>query len=78
MNDIYNILLKRGLTTSQRDFSTYWLNKSPSYFATMGGASEGAMLAVMRKLFEEGRWMLAFRVAHMVLFSRRQRDEAAA
>jgi hypothetical protein len=78
MIDIYETLLKRGLTTSQRDFSTYWAGRSPSYLATTGTLSEGAMIAVFRRLMEEGRWMLAFRVAHMVLFSRRQRDEAAA
>ena len=79
MNDIYNILLKRGLTTSQRDFSTYWVGKSPSYLATTGGLSDGAMIAVFRKLIEEQRWLLAIRVAHMILFGRRrQHDEVAA
>jgi len=78
MNDIYNILLKRGLTTSQRDFSTYWVGKSPSYLATTGGLSDGAMIAVFRKLIEEGRWLLAWRVARMVLFGRRQHDDEVA
>jgi hypothetical protein len=78
MNDIYDILLKRGLTTSQRDFSTYWAGKSPSYLATTGGLSDSAMLAVFRKLIEEGRWWLAWRVARMVLFGRRQHDDEVA
>ncbi len=78
MNDIYNALLKRGLTTSQRDFSTRYAGKSPSYLATTNALSEGAMIAVFRKLIEEGRWLLAWRVARMVLFGRRQHDEAAA
>jgi hypothetical protein len=73
MKDIYELLLKRGLTTSQRDFSTYWAGKSPSYFATTGGLSEGAMIAVFRKLFEEGRWLLALRVARMVMFGPSQK-----
>jgi hypothetical protein len=68
MKEIYKILLKRGLTTSQRDFSTYWLGKSPSYYSTTGGQSDGALLAVFRKLFEERRWLLALRVARMVMF----------
>lgn len=72
MNKLYMTMLKRGLTTSQRDFSTHYLNKSPSYLATMGTLSEGAMIAVIRKLIEEGRWLLACRVAMMVLFGRRQ------
>jgi hypothetical protein len=68
MFDIYETLLQRGLTTSQRDFSTHYAGKSPSYFATTHVLSEGAMIAVFRKLLQERRWMLAIRVAHMVLF----------
>jgi len=78
MTDIYETLLKRGLTTSQRDFSTYYAGKSPSYLATTGTLSEGAMLAVFRRLVEERRWLLAMRVAHTVLFGRRHDDEVVA
>lgn len=78
MIDIYETLLKRGLTTSQRDFSTYYAGKSPSYLATTGTLSEGAMLAVFRRLVEERRWLLAMRVAHTVLFGRHHDDEVAA
>jgi hypothetical protein len=78
MIDIYETLLKRGLTTSQRDFSTYYAGKSPSYLATTGALSEAAMLAVFRRLIEERRWLLACRVAHTVLFQRGHDDEVAA
>lgn len=78
MIDIYETLLKRGLTTSQRDFSTYYAGKSPSYLATTRTLSEGAMLAVFDRLVEERRWLLACRVAHAVLFGRRHDDGAAA
>jgi hypothetical protein len=79
MNDIYETLLKRGLTTSQRDFCVHYARKSPSYLATTGALSDGAMIAVFRKLIEEGRWLLAMRVARMVLFGcRRHDDEVAA
>lgn len=78
MTDIYETLLKRGLTTSQRDFSTYYAGKSPSYLATTHTLSEAAMLSVFRRLVEERRWLLAMRVAHTVLFGRRHDDEAAA
>ena len=80
MKEIYQLLLKRGLTTSQRDFSTHYAGKSPSYLATTQSLSEGAMVAVFRKLMEEGRWLLAWRVAHMILFGRRRQhdDEVAA
>lgn len=78
MIDIYETLLKRGLTTSQRDFSTYYAGKSPSYLATTGTLSESAMLAVFRRLIDERRWLLAIRVAREVLFGRRHDDEVAA
>lgn len=76
--NIYETLLKRGLTHSQRDFSTYYAGKSPSYLATTEMLSEGAMLAVFQRLVEERHWLLALRVAHEVLFGRNYHDEAAA
>lgn len=78
MIDIYETLLKRGLTTSQHDFSTYYAGKSPSYLATTKGLSEGAMIAVFRRLIEEKHWLLAMRVARTILFGRRQDDDAVA
>jgi hypothetical protein len=71
MNDIYEALRKRGLTTSQRDFSTRYAGRSPSYLATTNALSEGAMIAVFRQLVAQRRWLLAIRVAHTVLFGRR-------
>ena len=76
--DIFATLLKHGLTTSQHDFSTYYAGKSPSYLATTKGLSEGAMIAVFRRLVEEGHWLLAARVARAILFGRRQNDDAMA
>ena len=76
--DIYSTLLKHGLTSSQHDFSTYYAGKSPSYFATTKGLSEGAKIAVFQRLVEEGHWLLAARVARAILFGRRYDDEAAA
>jgi hypothetical protein len=78
MNDIYETLRKRGLTSSRRDFSTRYAGKSPSYLATTNGLSDGAMVAVFRKLIAEGRWLLAFRVARALLFSRRLNNEVPA
>jgi hypothetical protein len=78
MIDIYETLLKRGLTTSQRDFSTYYAGKSPSYLATTGTLSEAAKIAVFHRLLDEGHWLLAFRVACSVLFGRRHNDEVVA
>ena len=70
MTDVYAILLKSGLTTSRTDFSAYWAGRAPSYLATTGALSDGAMIAVFRRLLDERRWLLAIRVAHMILFRR--------
>ena len=78
MNDIYETLLKRGLTTSQRDFSTHYACKSPSYLATTNGLSAEALVCVFRRLMEERHWLLAMRVAHTVLFCRRRHDDKVA
>ena len=77
MNDIYETLKKHGLTTSQRDFSRRWAGRSASYLATTQALSEGAMIVVFRKLLAEGRWLLALRVARMVLFGRHHNEGAA-
>jgi hypothetical protein len=72
------MLFERGLTTSQRDFSTYWLQRSPSYLATVGHLSDAAMIALCRKLIEERRWWLAIRVGRMMLFEGRRQDHEVA
>ncbi len=77
MIDIYDTLLKRGLTNSQREFSVRYAGKSPSYLATVDCLSEGAMIAVFRRLMEERRWLLAFRVAHALLFGRQPAELTA-
>jgi hypothetical protein len=74
MTNIYDTLFKRGLTTSQRDFSTYYAGRSPSYLATTGTLSEAAMIAVFRRLVDEGHWLLAFHVARHVLFGQDRND----
>ena len=75
MIDIYETLRKRGLTTSQHDFSTYYAGKSPSYLATTKGLSAEAMISVFQRLMEEKHWLLAIRVAHTLLFGRRRHDD---
>ncbi len=69
--DIYATLLKRGLTTSQRDFSTYWCNRAPNYMALGNGLSDGARIAIFRNLLANRRWWLAARVARWILFDAR-------
>lgn len=69
---IYEALRRRGLTTSQRDFSTRYAGRSPAYLATSKALSADAMIAVFRRLMAERRWLLAFQVAREVLFGKRR------
>lgn len=68
--DFYHQLERRGLTSSQRDFSSYYLNMAPNYFCLRGkrGLSERALVNLFRRLWDERRPMLAWRVAHQLLF----------
>ncbi|OHB29775.1 MAG: hypothetical protein A2790_07715 [Phenylobacterium sp. RIFCSPHIGHO2_01_FULL_69_31] len=74
MNDLYSTFKKLGLTASERDFSRRWAGRSASYLATTKTLSDGAMITVFRRLIEERRWLLALRVARMVLFGPRRRS----
>lgn len=73
MTDLYTLLLNRRLTTSQRHFSSYWCERAPNYVALHNGISDSAMITVFRNLVAEGRWLIAFRVAHMILFGQVRR-----
>lgn len=73
MSDIYNALLRRRLTTSQRHFSTYWCGRAANYLALGGGISTDAKLMIFRKLVARRRWLLAARVGWLVLFGQRAR-----
>lgn len=73
MNDLYQTLLRRRLTTSQRHFSTHWCDRAPNYLALGGEGSTDAKLAVFRKLLARRRWLLAVRVGWLVLFGTRAR-----
>lgn len=68
--DFYPILAKRGLTTSQRDFSSYYLGMAENYACLRGerGPSERALINLFRRLWEERRYWLAFTVARAILW----------
>lgn len=70
MDDLYRLMHRRGLTTIQRHFSAHWCDRAPNYLALGTGLSEGAKIAIFRRLVSEGRCLLAVRVAHMILFAR--------
>lgn len=72
MNDLYELMLRRRLTTSRRHCSTHWCKMAPNYLA-LGAPSDTAKINVFRRLVSERRWATAIRVAHMILFGQGQR-----
>ncbi len=77
MDEIYELLLRKGYAKSARFFSTHYCSRSPNYIAMGGGVSAAAGLAVVRQLAAEHRWFTALRVL-MILFGRQHDDEVAA
>lgn len=72
MTDLFATLKSNGLTTSRRHFSRHWCGKAPNYMAVTSQPSTDVAITVSRKLIAEPRWIVALRVAHMVLFGRRE------
>ncbi len=65
----YAELERRGLTTSHRDFSSYYLSMAPNYVCLRGerGPSERALINLFRRLWAERRYLLAAKVAWAIL-----------
>lgn len=70
--DFYPILARRGLTTSLRDYSSYYLGMAENYACLRGerGPSERAQINLFRRLWEERHYLLAVRVAREILWDR--------
>ena len=68
--DIYRHFLERGLTDSQRHFSSAWLGRAENYLCLRAhrGPSADALVELFQTLVREGRFMLAARVAWAVLW----------
>jgi len=68
--DFYRHLSRRGLTTSKRDYSAYYLGMAENYICLRGerGPSERALINLFRRLWEERRFWLAAKVAWVILF----------
>ena len=68
--DIYHLFQRRGLTTSQRHFSSAWLNRAENYLCLRGGRgpSADALVELFQTLARERHLMLAARVAWAVLW----------
>ncbi len=72
-DDIYDLLLCRGLTRSQRHFSTYWAGCAPNYLALGRGISDTVAIVVFRRLVAERCWWTAFQVGRLILFGAGER-----
>lgn len=73
MIDLYEHMRARKIVSSKRAFSEHFCNRAPNYLALGNGLSESALIAVFRNLVSRGRWVLALRVARMILFEQVQR-----
>lgn len=67
---IYHHFLERGLTDSQRHFSSAWLGRAENYLCLRAGRgpSADALVELFQTLWREGRFVLAARVAWAVLW----------
>lgn len=68
--ELYHQLARRGWTTSQRDFSTYYLGMAANYVCLRGerAPSERAMINLFRRLWAERHHIFAARVAWLILW----------
>jgi hypothetical protein len=68
--NIYHELSRRNLTWSLRDLSGHYYQMAPNYACLRGdrGPSERALINLFQRLCEERHYILAARVAWMILF----------
>lgn len=68
--DIYHHFERRGLTNSQRHFSSAWLGRAENYLCLRAGRgpSADALVELFQTLVREGRLLLAARVAWATLW----------
>lgn len=68
--DIYRFFYARGLTYSQRHFSSAWLGCAENYLCLRAdrGPSADVLITLFQTLVHDGHLMLAARVAWAVLW----------
>lgn len=68
--DIYQHFFTRGLTDSQRHFSSAWLGRAENYLCLRAGRgpSADALVGLFQTLWREGQLLLAARVGWAVLW----------
>lgn len=77
MDQIYELLVRKGYARSARYFSQHYCSRSPNYIAMGCAVSDSAGLAIVRRLGAEGRWITALRVL-LILLGRRRHDGTVA
>ena len=70
MDQLYELMAGRGLTTSRRHFSRQWLGAAPNYACLRGDRlpSDSAMLHLARKLIDQRRYILAAHILQMLVW----------
>ena len=68
--DIYHELVRKGLTSSLRDYSSYYLGRAENYACIRGdrSPSEQSLIFLFRRLWSEGHLMLAAMVGWFILW----------
>lgn len=68
--NIYHLFQRRGLTESQRHFSSAWLGCAENYLCLRAerGPSADVLINLFQTLIHEGRLVLAARVGWAVLW----------
>jgi len=74
--DIYHQLHRRGLTTSLRDYSAYYLGRAENYACIRGdrGPSADSLIFLFRRLWDEHHFFLAVKIAWLILWGRPEGD----
>lgn len=72
-SSLYHLFKRRGLTRSRRQFSSEWLGAAPNYIALRGcrAPSPDVLVNLFQKLCRKGAFILAARVALMILWPSR-------
>lgn len=70
-SSLYHLFAARGLTHSRRHFSSDWLGAAPNYMALRRDRppSKDVLVALFQKLWRRGAYILAARVAWIILCS---------
>ena len=69
-SSLYTRFHRRGLTTSQRDFSSRWLGTADNYLCLRAdrGPSAAVLVGLFQRLWRQGRLLLAIQVGWSILW----------